>query len=74
LERHRSRSISIFRSTSARLSFAATNRRGGTSVRNLVAVKEEMFFHLPSDLAKDLESSGRAEQLLTESGRALRAR
>ena len=43
-------------------------------VRNLEAVKEEMFFHLPSDLAKDLEASGRAEELLTESGRALRGR
>ena len=43
-------------------------------VRNLEVVKEEMFFHLPSDLAKDLESSGRAEELLTESGRALRTR
>jgi 4-hydroxy-3-methylbut-2-enyl diphosphate reductase len=43
-------------------------------VRHLRAVEEEMFFHLPSDIAKDLEASGRAAELLTESGRALRAR
>jgi 4-hydroxy-3-methylbut-2-enyl diphosphate reductase len=47
---------------------------GGTTVRDLVAVKEEMFFHLPSDLAKDLEASGRAPSLLEESGRSLRSR
>ena len=48
--------------------------RGGTAVRNLDAVREDMFFHLPSDLAKDLEASGRAEQLLEASGRSLRPR
>ena len=48
--------------------------RGGTTVRDLVAVREEMFFHLPSDLAKDLEASGRAPSLLEESGRSLRSR
>jgi len=37
-------------------------------------VREEMFFHLPSDLSKDLEASGRAEDLLAASGRTLRAR
>ena len=50
------------------------NDRGGTSVRNLDAVREDMFFHLPSDLAKDLEASGRAVQLLEASGRSLRPR
>ncbi|MGH7725348.1 MAG: 4-hydroxy-3-methylbut-2-enyl diphosphate reductase [Candidatus Eiseniibacteriota bacterium] len=48
--------------------------RGGSEARDLVAVPEEMFFHLPSDLAKDLESSGRAPDVLAESGRTLRNR
>ena len=43
-------------------------------VRDLRAVEEEMFFHLPSDLSKDLEASGRAQELLTGSGRVLRGR
>jgi 4-hydroxy-3-methylbut-2-enyl diphosphate reductase len=47
---------------------------GATKARDLDVVKEEMFFHLPSDLAKDLESSGRAATILEESGRALRTR
>jgi 4-hydroxy-3-methylbut-2-enyl diphosphate reductase len=50
------------------------HERGGTEVRNLDAVREDMFFHLPSDLAKDLEASGRAGQLLEASGRSLRPR
>jgi 4-hydroxy-3-methylbut-2-enyl diphosphate reductase len=48
--------------------------RGGSAVRDLEAVREDMFFHLPSDLAKDLEASGRAPQLLEASGRSLRTR
>jgi 4-hydroxy-3-methylbut-2-enyl diphosphate reductase len=44
------------------------------NVRQLRAVEEEMFFHLPSDIAKDLEKSGRAEELLTGSGRSLRGK
>jgi 4-hydroxy-3-methylbut-2-enyl diphosphate reductase len=48
--------------------------KGAAPAKNLVAVEETMFFHLPSDLAKDLESSGRAETILGESGRALRTR
>jgi len=44
------------------------------NVRHLRVVEEEMFFHLPSDLSKDLEKSGRAEELLTGSGRTLRTR
>ncbi len=47
---------------------------GGGPVRNLEAVREEMFFHLPSDLSKDLADSGRADDLLTASGRTLRPR
>ena len=47
---------------------------GGGPTRNLEAVREEMFFHLPSDLSKDLEASGRAADLLSASGRSLRAR
>jgi 4-hydroxy-3-methylbut-2-enyl diphosphate reductase len=46
--------------------------QGGAPVRKLEAVREEMFFHLPSDLSKDVAASGRAEELLSESGRALR--
>ena len=48
--------------------------RGAAPARDLVAVEETMFFHLPSDLAKDLESSGRADTILGESGRTLRSR
>ena len=48
--------------------------RGATAVRDLMAVEENMFFHLPSDLSRDLEASGRAPELLEESGRRLRAR
>jgi 4-hydroxy-3-methylbut-2-en-1-yl diphosphate reductase len=48
--------------------------RGAKPARDLVAVSEEMFFHLPSDLARDLETSGRAESILEESGRTLRSR
>jgi 4-hydroxy-3-methylbut-2-enyl diphosphate reductase len=47
---------------------------GSTTARDLDVVKEEMFFHLPSDLARDLELSGRADRILAESGRALRER
>jgi 4-hydroxy-3-methylbut-2-enyl diphosphate reductase len=47
---------------------------GGAPAKDLDVIKEEMFFHLPSDLAKDLEASGRAPALLEESGRALRGR
>jgi 4-hydroxy-3-methylbut-2-enyl diphosphate reductase len=46
----------------------------GAKAHDLDVIKEEMFFHLPSDLAKDLESSGRAAEILEESGRALRSR
>ncbi len=46
--------------------------RGAQPARDLVAVQEDMFFHLPSDLARDLETSGRAEAILEESGRTLR--
>ncbi len=49
-------------------------QRGAAPARDLVAVEERMFFHLPSDLAKDLESSGRADAILGESGRTLRTR
>jgi 4-hydroxy-3-methylbut-2-enyl diphosphate reductase len=48
--------------------------KGAAKARDLDVIKEEMFFHLPSDLAKDLESSGRAATILEESGRALRSR
>jgi len=48
--------------------------KGAAPAKDLVAVEETMFFHLPSDLAKDLESSGRAETILGESGRTLRTR
>ena len=48
--------------------------KGAAPAKNLVAVEETMFFHLPSDLAKDLESSGRAKTILGESGRTLRSR
>ena len=48
--------------------------RGASPARDLVAVSETMFFHLPSDLAKDLAASGRADAILGESGRTLRAR
>jgi 4-hydroxy-3-methylbut-2-enyl diphosphate reductase len=47
---------------------------GGSPAKDLDVIKEEMFFHLPSDLAKDLETSGRADDILAESGRALRER
>ena len=47
---------------------------GGGTVRKLEAVREEMFFHLPSDLTRDLEASGRAAPILSESGRTLRSR
>jgi 4-hydroxy-3-methylbut-2-enyl diphosphate reductase len=48
--------------------------KGAKPARDLVAVTEDMFFHLPSDLARDLESSGRAAAILEESGRTLRTR
>ena len=48
--------------------------QGGARAEELVAVKEEMFFHLPSDLSRDLEKSGRAAPILSESGRSLRTR
>jgi 4-hydroxy-3-methylbut-2-enyl diphosphate reductase len=48
--------------------------RGATRAKDLVAVDEQMFFHLPSDLTRDLESSGRADTILEESGRTLRTR
>jgi 4-hydroxy-3-methylbut-2-enyl diphosphate reductase len=48
--------------------------RGGGPAREVTAVEETMFFHLPSDLAKDLEASGRSAAILGESGRSLRAR
>ena len=48
--------------------------QGGGPTRDLEVVKEEMFFHLPSDLSKDLEASGRADDLLSASGRTLRTR
>jgi 4-hydroxy-3-methylbut-2-enyl diphosphate reductase len=48
--------------------------QGGGPLRELEVVKEEMFFHLPSDLSKDLETSGRADDLLSASGRTLRTR
>ena len=48
--------------------------RGAAPARDLVAVPETMFFHLPSELARDLESSGRADDILGESGRTLRTR
>jgi 4-hydroxy-3-methylbut-2-enyl diphosphate reductase len=48
--------------------------RGARPASDLVAVKEDMFFHLPSELARDLESSGRADAILEESGRTLRSR
>jgi hypothetical protein len=48
--------------------------KGAGPVANLQAVREDMFFHLPSELAKDLEKSGRADELLVESGRSLRPR
>ncbi len=47
---------------------------GGSAARDLLAVKEDMFFHLPSDLVRDLEASGHAGDLLEESGRTLRPR
>jgi 4-hydroxy-3-methylbut-2-en-1-yl diphosphate reductase len=48
--------------------------RGAARAEDLVAVREEMFFHLPSDLTRDLEASGRAAPILNESGRTLRSR
>jgi 4-hydroxy-3-methylbut-2-enyl diphosphate reductase len=48
--------------------------QGGGPVRDLEVVREEMFFHLPSDLSSDLEASGRAPELLSASGRTLRSR
>ncbi|MEO6462248.1 MAG: 4-hydroxy-3-methylbut-2-enyl diphosphate reductase [Candidatus Eisenbacteria bacterium] len=48
--------------------------RGAARAEDLVAVREDMFFHMPSDLARDLEASGRAAPILTESGRTLRSR
>jgi 4-hydroxy-3-methylbut-2-enyl diphosphate reductase len=48
--------------------------RGAARAKDLVAVDEQMFFHLPSDLTRDLEASGRAGDILEESGRTLRAR
>ncbi len=48
--------------------------RGAAPASDLVAVAETMFFHLPSDLARDLADSGRADAILGESGRTLRAR
>ena len=48
--------------------------RGAARAEDLVAVREEMFFHLPSDLTRDLEASGRAAPILEESGRTLRSR
>jgi 4-hydroxy-3-methylbut-2-enyl diphosphate reductase len=48
--------------------------RGAGPARDLEAVPEDMFFHLPSDLARDLEASGRAAAILEESGRTLRSR
>jgi 4-hydroxy-3-methylbut-2-enyl diphosphate reductase len=48
--------------------------RGAAKATDLVAVPEEMFFHLPSELARDLEASGRAAPILEESGRTLRTR
>jgi 4-hydroxy-3-methylbut-2-enyl diphosphate reductase len=49
-------------------------QRGAAPAKDLVAIEETMFFHLPSDLTKDLKASGRADTILGESGRTLRAR
>ena len=48
--------------------------QGASRAQDLVAVDEQMFFHLPSDLTRDLEDSGRAQSILEESGRTLRPR
>jgi hypothetical protein len=51
---------------------AKLKERGAVSVDQFTVTEEDLVFHLPSNLARELDESGQAREFLARYGRATR--
>jgi 4-hydroxy-3-methylbut-2-enyl diphosphate reductase len=51
---------------------AELRKRGAVSVKQFTVTEEDLVFHLPKNLAREIEDSGRSEELLNRYGRVAR--